>query len=287
LNYVVKILCALIILVSWISCDVTAVNEVSKEDRTLARVFKHKLMASDIEGMFIDSPSPQDSALLANSFVENWVRENVLMQEAEKKIPKDLNIDELVRNYRSSLIKHNYEKLIIELQLDSTVTENDLNAYYEVNKEQFQLEYPLYQVNHLKIPSNSPNIAKVRTWWNNIKDTTVLNNLKQYCEKNAESYVLGSTEWMSFESLKPMLPGNFLESRLTSSTNAAINDKGMFYLIAVKEKLNKGGVPPLSHIKDKAERVILHTRKIQLIADKKEEMFDREMRLKNIEIYTQ
>jgi len=240
LKFTIEIKVFAIILFLGFGCEAPEIKNDS--DKTLARVFNHKLMASDMEGMFADSPSPQDSALLANSFVEKWVRENLLMQEAEKKIPKDLDIDELVRNYRSSLIKHNYEKLIIELQLDSTVTENDINAYYELNKEQFKLEYPLYQLNHVKIPSTSPNIAKVRNWWNKLADRTA---------------------------------------------NLAIDDKGTFHLIGVKQKINVGSDAPISHIKDKVERVILHTRKIQLIADKKEEMYDREMRLKNIEIYKQ
>ncbi len=285
MKFIAKIICAA--LVSFIGFGCNTPEIPNESDTILARVFKHKLMASDIEGMFADSPSPQDSALLANSFVEKWVRENLLMQEAEKKIPKDLNIDELVRNYRSSLIKHNYEKLIIELQLDSTVTKNDINAYYDLNKEQFKLEYPLYQINHMKIPSTSPTIAKVRSWWNSIADSTSFNNLEEYCEKHADYYSLEKEEWMSFEQMKGQLPANFVETRLKRTTNLAIDDNGMFHLIAVKQKLNTGAIAPISHIKDKAERVILHTRKIQLIADKKDEMFDREIRLKNIEIYKQ
>ena len=269
----------------YIGC--TAPDIADESDKTLARVFKHKLMASDMEGMFADSPSLQDSALLANSFVEKWVRENLLMQEAEKKIPKDLNIDELVRNYRSSLIKHNYEKLIIELQLDSTVTENDVNGYYNMNKEQFILEYPLYQVNHVKLPLSSPNMANVKNWWNKIADSSSYYKLYEHCEKHADYYLLGSEEWMSFNQLKDQLPTNFSASRLTESTNLAVENNDVLHLIGIKQMLKKGAIAPLSHIRDKAERVILHTRKIQLIEDKKEEMFDREMRLKNIEIYTQ
>lgn len=285
MKFTIEIKVFAIILFLGFGCEAPEIKNDS--DKTLARVFNHKLMASDMEGMFADSPSPQDSALLANSFVEKWVRENLLMQEAEKKIPKDLDIDELVRNYRSSLIKHNYEKLIIELQLDSTVTENDINAYYELNKEQFKLEYPLYQLNHVKIPSTSPNIAKVRNWWNKLADSTSLNRLQNYCEKYAESYLLNDNSWKSFEELKAELPSNFKEIRLTRTANLAIDDKGTFHLIGVKQKINVGSDAPISHIKDKVERVILHTRKIQLIADKKEEMYDREMRLKNIEIYKQ
>ncbi len=285
MKYIAQILSFILLFILNLGCETT--KTVDESDKILARVFKHKLMASDLEGMFTGSPSPQDSALLANSFVEKWVRENLLMQEAEKKIPKDININELVRNYRSSLIKHNYEKLIIELQLDSTVTENDINEYYDLNKEQFKLEYPLYKINHLKIPSNAPNIAKVRKSWNKIADSTSLSYLIEYCEKHGEYCLLGDNEWQSFEQLKEQLPTNFSASRLTSTTNLALEDNGMFHLIGMKELLNKGATAPVSHIRDKAERVILHTRKIQLIEDKKEEMFDREMRLKNIEIYKQ
>ncbi len=272
-------------LVSCWACE-PKVEDQSKEDIALARVFKQKLMSSDIEGMFADSPTEQDSMLMANTFVENWVRENLLMQEAEKNIPKDLNIDELVRNYRASLVKHNYEKLIIELQLDSVVTQAQLTEYYNLNKEQFKLEYPLLQLDYCKLPTSVSNLSSVKTWWTNSADSTNYSLLLDFCGNYATYFILGKKKWIPFEPLKTQLPNNVSASQLQVGANINVENNGFLHLLKVNQRLEKGAYAPMSYIKDKAERFLLHKRKMKLLEEKKEEMYDREMRLKNIEIYT-
>ncbi len=76
-------------------------------------------------GMF---PPGEDSSLIINAYVERWIRETLLLLEAERNIPSDLNIDKLVRDYRASLVRHSYEQFLVEQLLDSTVTKAELEA---------------------------------------------------------------------------------------------------------------------------------------------------------------
>lgn len=254
-------------------------------DKTLARVFKHELLASDIEGMFIDSPSEQDSILLANAYVENWVRENLIMQEAEKNIPKDLNIDELVRDYRASLIKHNYEKLIIELQLDSTISRNEIEEYHNKNIDQFKLEEPLILIKYVKLPISIENVDEVKSWWDSSTDSVSYHRLLDYCGRFSSFYIIGDGKWVPYREIKSELPSNIGLPQLTKGSNRTVKGNEFLHLIEVIDRLEKGANAPIDHIKNKAEKVILHQRKIQLLKDKKEEMYNRELNLKNIEIY--
>ena len=112
----------LIFLISFGSCQPVD-QQQDINDRLLAQVYNKSLFQSELEGMFPPDSSPEDSALIVNSYIERWVRESLLMHEAERNIPKDLNIAVLVRDYRASLIRHNYDKLLVELQLDSTITD--------------------------------------------------------------------------------------------------------------------------------------------------------------------
>lgn len=54
-----------------------------------------------------------------------------MQHEAEVNLPPDLNIDKLVRTYRASLITHNYEVALAEQLLDSTISQAELNDFYE------------------------------------------------------------------------------------------------------------------------------------------------------------
>ena len=79
-----------------------------EDDVVLAKVFNKTLYLSELEGMMPTAISREDSINFINAEVERWAREAVPMQEAEKNIPSDLNIDGLVRDYRASLVRHNY-----------------------------------------------------------------------------------------------------------------------------------------------------------------------------------
>ena len=67
-------------------------------DRPLAQVYNKTLYLSELEGVVPEGVSLEDSALIVSAYAQRWIREQLLMYEAERNIPKDLNIDELVRD---------------------------------------------------------------------------------------------------------------------------------------------------------------------------------------------
>ena len=59
------------------------------------------------------------------------------------------------------------------------------------------------------------------------------------------------------------------------------------YYLRIFDKVNANEYPPLSYIEDQATKVILHKRKIKLLEEKKEEMYERELRRNNVKVFTQ
>ena len=163
-----RILSLLVIAVAFLACS--AAPEEKKDDRLLARVSNKTLYLSELEGLFPPSTSTADSSLIINAYVNRWIREAILLNEAERNIPKDLNIDKLVRDYRASLIRSNYENILVKQLLDSTITQAELIDFYEKNKEQYQLETPILRCYFIKVPLPVPEADKPREWWNNPKN---------------------------------------------------------------------------------------------------------------------
>ncbi len=124
------------------------------DDKLLAKVYNKSLFLSALDGVVPEGVSKEDSALMVAAYVQRWAHEQLLMYEAERNIPKDLDIDELVRSYRASLVRFNFEEQIIAEKLDSTVSDAELVSFYENNKDQFQLESMILKCLLLKIPSN-------------------------------------------------------------------------------------------------------------------------------------
>jgi hypothetical protein len=261
----------------------TPVEETTEEnDVELAKVFSKKLFLSELEGMVPEGATPEDSTKIINAEVERWTRETLLMQEAEKNIPADLNIDELVRDYRMSLIRHNYEQFLVETQLDSVISEQEIAQYYEKNKEQYQLQSNILRCFLIKVPKSAPNINQLQTWWpGNNPDN--FKKMKDYAAQNADFYMLDPKAWYQQSDLKTQVPNSY---SLNPNQNLNQSDENYFYFLKVLEKKSSKELAPLGYIQDQIKKVILHKRKMVLLDQRKEELYDRETSKNNVKIFT-
>lgn len=263
------------------SCGPTE-EKTDTDDIELAKVFSKKLFLSELEGMVPEGASKEDSVKIINAEVERWARESLLMQEAEKNIPQDLKIDELVRDYRSSLIRHNYEQFLVETQLDSTISTEELNGYYEKNKEQYQLPTNILRCYLIKIPKTTSNLAQLRTWWGSSVDDDY-KKMKDYAAQNAEFYMLEDTVWYQINDVKAQLPQG---TNINANQNLTQTDSEFHYFFKVLEMKSKKEIAPLAYIQEQAKKVILHKRKRALLEKRKEELYYRETSKNNVKIFT-
>lgn len=260
-------------------------EEADNGKRILARVNNKTLYLSEMDGMFPPGTVPTDSALIINAFTQRWIREAVLLDEAERNIPSDLNIDKLVRDYRASLIKHNYEKILVEELLDSTIAETELEEFYEKNKEQYQLETPIVRCFFIKVPLPVPRQNELRRMWNS-KDLDQLKDMVAYCSQYAVAHLLEDSTWYDVEDIAAELPpGTITVNNVDSKREFTQQDDKFQYFFRLFELKNRKDIAPLSYIEDQARKVILHKRKLKLLEDTRETMLEREMRRNNVEIH--
>ncbi|MCF8236922.1 MAG: peptidyl-prolyl cis-trans isomerase [Saprospiraceae bacterium] len=256
------------------------------EDQLLAEVFSRQLYYSDMASMIYDGVTPEDSILIVNAYVERWVREQLLMQKAEQNIPKDLNLNKLVNDYRESLILNNYERLLIDSQLDSTVSEAQLIEFYEANKDQYHLEKPIAHIFFLQIKNDRPKLDHALSWWNDPKPEN-LKRLKRYAKRYADKSMLADSTWMPLEDVVHMLPpGVMSENSATPGKEIRFQDQDVNYLLKIRDIRSSLEIAPLAYIRDQATRAILHRRQIDLINRVKDQLYELEIRKNNVKVYT-
>ncbi len=251
----------------------------------LATVFEKKLYLSSLDGMLPRDATAEDSAIIINAYVDRWVKDALLQREAERSIPKDLNIDNLVRDYRASLVQHNYEEALISEGLNATVSQEELNAFYEKNKEQYQLDKPIVQCRFIKIklPVEKPN--ELRLLWNS-DEPEKQEELLSFCEKQAEMYILGDSLWYKLEDISKEMPaGTLTTQNIRYRKEFTQKDSDYQYFFELLNVKNKKEIAPLAYIEKQARKVILHNRKIKLIEEAKIGLYEKEKRLGNVSIY--
>jgi hypothetical protein len=273
-----------IMLLLWQACQPGS-GKKGEEDRLLAKVYNKSLYLSDLEGMIPASSSSEDSSVIINAYLERWVRDASMMHEAERNVPKDLNIDDLVRDYRASLIRHNYEQLLIEEFLDSTVTNQELKAFYDRNKEQYQLEDPILRCHFIKVPKVAEDIEKLDKWWESEEEED-FRLLVAYCNSYASLHLLEDSTWYRRPTLEDEWPaGVFNPANMSPNQKASFSGTDYRYYFKLIDYIGKDQQPPLSYVSTQAKKVILHKRKMKLLDDMKERMYERALRRNDVKIY--
>lgn len=255
------------------------------EDPLLARVHQKELRLSDLESMFGNNATAEDSALVIQAFVNRWSRDAILQWEAERNLPPDLNIDRLVRDYRASLVSSHYEEILVQLRLDSTISTEELRTYYEEHKSQYQLERPIVRCLFIRVPYPLEDEESLQRLWNNgqVADTTAL---EAYCDRFSEVALLSPEAWYSLDDIAQQLPEGVITHDNVSKKGEFSMREGSyryyFRLLEVKPRLE---IAPLSYVEDQARKVILHNRKRKVLEEAREEIFNRELRRNNIETF--
>ncbi len=256
------------------------------EGKVLAKVYNKTLHLSELDGMIPDGADGEDSTIIVNAFVQNWVREAALLVEAEKNIPKGLDIDRLVQDYRASLIKNNYENIVVNSLLDSTVTQEQLQEFYQKNREQYQLETPIIRCRFIKAPLTSPQLSLAQNWWGNMNNPDVAVRLKNWCDQNAAVHILRENIWYKVEDIAAYMPRGILTVDNVGSRRDFIQRESKFiYFFKVLELAPKKEVAPLAYIEDQARKVILHKRKVELLEETKTKLYDEAMQKQSVKIY--
>lgn len=257
-----------------------------EDDVLLAEVFERKLYLGDVKSLLYEGVTSQDSVLIVSAYVERWVRDQLLMQKAEENIPDDLNINELVNDYRESLILNNYERLLMETQLDSSISETELATFYEANKDQYHLEKPIANILFLQIHDDRPKLDHALTWWDDPTPEN-LKKLTRYASQYADRYILADSTWMPHEEIEQMLPPGILsQGSIRVGKEIRFKDQDVDYLLKIRDIRSTLEIAPLAYIRDQATRAILHRRQIDLINQVKDQLYELEIRKNNVKVYT-
>lgn len=263
-------------------------KETEPGERVIAEVYGKRLKAKEVNAFIPNEASEADSMAIAQAYMERWIKEALLLREAEKSISRDIAIDQLVSRYRSSLIMSNFEKLYVEQNLDTLITAEELETYYEDNKYQYQLETTILKCRFLKVDRAITPIDYefLKKEWSGTKPP-VVRRLKKICSEFGEQcFFEEEMDWLKLESLKSMMPeGAINDNIIKYNQTFQLKDPDFYYFLKIYEQVSDKEVAPFSFIEEQARRYILHQRKLVLLDKMREDLYEKELDLNNVIIY--
>lgn len=272
------------ILLCFGACDLGNRAQVDG-DMLLAEVYNYRLYRSEFDNTYPEFPSESDSLMRLQIYVENWVRDKLLLHQAEKFVSDKLDIDKLVDDYRASLMVHHYEKEWVESRIDTSLNVNELLKYYDENKDQYQLEKTILRCHFIKLEKATARYDSLRIWWNSNEKQDFI-RLVEFCNEKAELYMLDEEVWYKVDEITQLLPaGSLSESSMRPGRAYSFSDENYTYFIRILESVRKQETAPFTYIQEQAMRYIMHQRKLTLLEEMKNELYREELKGRDIKIY--
>jgi len=258
----------------------------SNED-VLAKVHGKYLYASEIQGLIKPGTPPQDSITIVSNYINSWVRQQLLLYQAGKNLTQSQKkFDKQLEDYRSSLIIYEYESNIIRQKLDTVVSMVEVQQYYDKNRANFELKENIVKVNYVQIENDSKELTRLKKLWQ-AGDELSWSELERYCIQNGLNYSLFNDSWVYFNNLLQEVPivtynqENFLQY----NRNIEVSDSLYLYLVEFSDFKIKESVTPLSMLEDNIRKIIINRRKLELLQNLQNEIFENALMNNYFEIY--
>lgn len=150
-----------IVLPMFASCK--AISDFLDDGEIVARVGEAKLMMEELQKVIPNGISPDDSSLLAKQYISSWALDHVYMEVAENQLSEsERDVSQELETYRRSLLKYRYEQLFVNQRLDTLVSEEQINDFYEKNSERFVLKQAIVKARFMSLPADSPNLKMIQ-----------------------------------------------------------------------------------------------------------------------------
>ncbi|WP_026210853.1 hypothetical protein [Flexithrix dorotheae] len=285
-----RILLYLVLMLSIPACEyLKGTGGGLEEETAVARVGDKYLYKNELTGLVSNRSSSADSANIVERYVDTWIKKQLLLKSAEENM--DLNEEELlkkIQDYRYQLIVYEYEKEYIKKHLDTTISETQIQEYYEGNVDNFQLKQNIVKGLFLKVPNEAPKIDDLKSWFNSNKPQDV-EKITSYAYSFGDSYLLDDSVWIDFDEFLYNTPFN---DEITNPIQ--VLKKGKFlqtsdslykYFIKINDFKIIDEPSPLEFVRDQVKNILLNKRIVDLKKKQEDEIYDKALNSNEYEIY--
>ncbi len=263
-------------------------NTTQKEKDVVASVGNKTLLRGDVEDGMPKLISPEDSILMADKIIHQWVKDNLLYDIASKNVSDKEHIDQLVENYRKSLVVYQYQEQLVNEKLSKDISDDEMRKYFEENSDKFKLDEVLVKGIFLKVPVDAPQINDVREWYKS-SSKAALERLDKYTAGNAVQYDNFLDNWVMFSELADNLPAHYdnPDAVVKNSKNIELQDSSYCYFLSIREYLQQGDPAPFEYAKPVIKEVLVNQKKMSFLKTVEDDLYNKAVEKGRVKFYTE
>lgn len=263
-------------------------NLVRQSDRiVVAECYGVKLYADELEGLVPAGAGKMDSLNKTNAFIDTWIRRQLLIHQAEINVSSQhLDFSKQLQDYRNSLIIYAYETQMIEQYLDTLVSQEEIAAYYEAHKDNFQIRSPMVKVAYVVLPEGCKQEKEFRQVLSD-RDTLDMPRLDALVTQHAVNSYLEVDTWVRLEDLLLSVPLEIYnyESFFRKNRFVSFEKDNFVYMIRFEDYLLEQSVSPIEIESERIRNIILLMRQKELLEEMHADLYEQAKKEKVFEIY--
>ena len=259
------------------------------DDRTpIARVEDSYLYLEDLKPLIKEGMSVEDSTVIVNNYINNWATEQLFVNGAKRNLKQSdqENFDKLAQDYKNDLYSKAYLEALVRKNIDTSVTSQELESYYEENKGIFKLKEDLVKLRYIHLNENRTDLKDIEK---KFKDFT--ENDQRYLDSISiqfKSFSLKDSIWVKAEQVIEKIPVITSENRnelLKKSNFLHLKDSIDLYLIFIYDVQPRNSLAPIEYVKPTIDKIVINKRKLELIKELKKDISQDAIKNNKFEVY--
>ncbi len=256
----------------------------------VARVNEKYLYQDELVGIVDQNSTADDSIARATAYINSWIRKQLLIEEAMKRINiNEAEVERKVLDYRYSLIGYEYQNFYIQQHLNDSISEQDVDEYYRAHFDNFILKQNIVRGTYIKVPKTAPRTNKVKEIIFSKKEKDQ-DELRSYCLSFSVAYHLSDSAWIAFDKLVANSPMAEIPNKiqfLKTNPFYETSDVEFMYFLKIDDYKISDNVSPLEFVKEDIRNILLNKRKVELARTLEDEVYENAVKQKNFEIFNQ
>lgn len=251
-------------------------EEETESGEVIATVYNKHLYLDEITEMIPIGMMPEDSLEFVKNYIQQWTNENILLHQAEKELGENTkSIQRRIDKYRRSLMIYEFEQSYIQKNLDTIISDEEIEKHYNDNQDDFELKDYIIKAVYIKfdVSISAKDKGNVLKWLRGAKKEDLI-KLEEYCGPNALSFYHDRDNWIFLNDILRDMPMEIANKEAFLRTNKMVefSDDEYYYVLQILDSRMKEEVSPLSLEKENIKARILQSRMNDLLKSMRNKM---------------
>lgn len=256
-------------------CSCSHKSEAPVQEKYVASFGKEKLTETELMHAIGAFAKGNDSAELADEYIDGWLTERIMYSEATKLLYDTAEINRKAMQYRRQLFSQEYCRKYIYSNVNMNVTEKEITDYYDKHLNEYVINTTYIKAHYMTI---SPKIVRYFEIFEKLRksDLDSEQELGDYCD-GPDKNVYFVKEWVELNDFIKLInfSGNIEPYELKYKNTLDFVHDTLHYLVKIDDYLIPGDLLPIELAKPRIIQIIMNKRRHDKYLQNKRELMNK------------